>query len=1052
MSIRLFRPTLLATLVLVALAAGALAGSGTEVPGRVLLALAPGQTLTIDKNADGIHTGVAAIDAVIAKHGVTSIEPLFGGMIESFDDPETRADLARHYLVLHAGKSGNTALNTELSALGVVEEAISDMAMPAHGQAYIPNDLAGPQWFLRNSSVGGSDVRALGGWAETLGDSNVIVAVCDSGVDWHHPDLGGPHPDHVNGAVWTNWAEYYGTPDTDDDLNGFVDDFRGWDFVNVSEGAVMEGEDFGPPDNDPADFGGHGTLVSGCIAPITDNGIGVAATAPGCKIMALRVGYLTPSGDGLGLMSYFAQAFTYAAANGCKVINLSYGTSPSSSFNTAIQAALAAGAIIFNSAGNDNEDSPGYLGTYNDGRVLSVAATNWNDGKSDFSNYGDWIDICAPGSSIYTTAYSWQSGESTYGTTQGTSFASPIAAGVCALIWSAHPGHSSTEIVALIENTCDNIDHLNPGLDGLLGHGRVNLLRALGDNIQLVPQEYADVQDAINVATPGDTVKILGSEMLSKVTVVGKGLQVLGGYDTGYVDRDPVGTPTTIDGNPTAPALEFLGAVDATTVVDGFIVQNGGGRTFSDIPYSGRYGGGMVISNQSPTLRNLVFRDNTVGTSSQLGCGGGFLLHNSDAVLENITVTGNTATLGAGVFIYQGTPTFTDVVVEGNTLITDDFGNDALGGGIHILDADVTFNNLTVGSHLDAVRGGGIYVAMVTDPPTLTVNTGAISGSTAVSNGGGIYINGGTLDLTDVMIADNAPTAAATFMSGGAIFANQSTVLLDGVTLSGNSAQAGGALQAAGAPDIQIDGSVITGNATTLFGGTVYLTGSVGATITSTTIADNSSSGGGAGINAATTPLTVSNTIVAFNTGGAATANGIAATGGATLNCNGVFGNDGANYGGVADPTGSDGNISVDPMFCDRPEGDYRVDPAGPCGPDNGGCGIIGALEAVCGPVNPVIDGEVPVAFAVGQNYPNPFNPITSIEFAIPAAARTTVVVYDVRGRMVKTLVDGDLPAATHGVQWRGDDAFGRPAAAGVYFYRVTSGAHTAVGRMALIK
>ena len=216
----------------------------------------------------------------------------------------------------------------------------------------------------------------------------------------------------------------------------------------------------------------------------------------------------------------------------------------------------------------------------------------------------------------------------------------------------------------------------------------------------------------------------------------------------------------------------------------------------------------------------------------------------------------------------------------------------------------------------------------------------------------------------------------------------------------------------------------------------------------------NSSVSGGAGINVASTPLTVTNTISAFNTGGTATANGINVSNTTpVLSCNDVFGNEGMNYGGVADPTGTDGNISQDPLFCDLAGGDYAIEDGSPCAAgQSGGCGLIGALAAGCGGVSPVEDAPAPAAFAVEQNFPNPFNPVTTIRFALPQAARTTVTVFDVRGRLVKTLVDAELAAAQHAVQWRGDDAGGRAVSAGIYFYRVISGDHQAVGRMALIK
>jgi subtilisin family serine protease len=1043
-------PTFLLVLsLLVALGASAQAASG-----RVLVSFEPGTRISVDKSADGPRTGVSGLDVVLARHGATSLEPLFGDLLAAFDDPAVRADLARHYVLRHANKSDDEAVNADLRALAMVEDSATDRPLSHHGSAYMPDDLAGVQWYLRNTSLGGGDSRALGGWAESLGDSTVVVAVCDTGIDWHHPDLGGPHPDKVNGALWTNWAEYHGSPGVDDDGNGFVDDIRGWDFVSVSAGQVYPGEDPGPPDNDPMDFNGHGTLVAGCVAPITDNGIGIAATAPGCKVMALRIGWHTPDGNGVAYPSYMAQAFLYAVANGADIINLSYGTSYYSPFQSAINTALNAGLVICVSAGNDNDQNAGYLQAFADDRVLTVAASNSSDGKADFSSFGTWVDVTAPGKNIYTTAYSFQSGESTYSSTQGTSFASPITAGACALIWSARPELTSAEVAALVQDTCDDIDHLNPTYEGLLGHGRINLLRALGDTVHQVPQEFTHLQDAINMAAAGDEVRVLASEPLGAF-VVQKEVTVAGGYAADYETRDPVGTPTVVDAASTGPALEFFGPITANTVVDGFRLQNGIGRTFSDIPYAGKYGGGVVISNQSPTLRNLVVTGNAVGSSTQLGCGGGILLHNSDAVLEDITITENTAILGGGLFIYQGSPTLARVVIEDNVLSADNVANPPRGGGVHVLDATVALTDVEVRGHLGATQGGGIYVGQVTDPATLLMTGGEVSGNTAKANGGGIVaLGGGALELTDVVIADNGPTPDATFMSGGAVFADGVSVSIDGGEVLGNSAQSGGGVQMTNSPAIDLANVVLGDNASLIFGGTVYVTASTQAVLTNLTVAANSSVSGGAGINVASTPLTVTNTISAFNTGGTATANGINVSNTTpVLSCNDVFGNEGMNYGGVADPTGTDGNISADPLFCDLAGGDYAIEDGSPCAAgQSGGCGLIGALSAGCGGVSPVEDAPAPAAFAVEQNFPNPFNPVTTIRFALPQAARTTVTVFDVRGRLVKTLVDAELAAAQHAVQWRGDDAGGRAVSAGIYFYRVISGDHQAVGRMALIK
>jgi subtilisin family serine protease len=1028
-----------------------------QVPDRVVITVAAGTELALDKSGDVPRTGLPGLDAVAATHGVTDIAPLYGEMPARLKNKADADELSRVYAVDFPASAGLKTVLADYARLPEVAEARAVDICKLYGNAYLPNDINN-QYYLRNTSLGGADIRALGGWAESLGDSNVIVAVIDSGVDWNHPDLGGPHPDKVNGAIWTNWDEYYGSPGVDDDGNGYVDDIRGWDFVDLPPGSGYPDEDVEDQDNDPSDYESHGTNCAGVVAPLTDNGIGIAGTAPGCKIMALRVGWL-PNGESQGVvrMDFAAQGIVYATVNGAKILNASWGSS--AFLGSAVRTALNAGCLIFTAAGNDNTQDASYLNGYPDGsgsdtRVLGVAATNSNDAKAGFSNYGTWVDLSAPGTGIYTTAYSRFTGESTYGTTQGTSFASPLAAGAAALLWSANPGLTNSEISQLLRDSCDDLDAVNPGYEGLLGAGRVNLLKALGDDVQQVPGEFFELSDALNSAATGDTIKVLASEVLGPTTLLGKELQILGGYAPDYVSRDPLGTPTLIEGTTGGPALQFTGTVTTATVVDGFRIQGGGGRTFANIPYAGTYGGGVMINGTSPTLRNLVVTGNTVGGSSELGIGGGLALHNSEAVLENIEVTGNSAIYGAGVFIHRGTPQLTDVVIEDNTVFLDNFNEPAIGGGLHIVDSAPVLQNVDVRGHLGARSGGGVWISDVNETASVTWTGGEISGNSAEQFGGGLAISGGDHQLQDLTITGNVQTAEATFMRGGGLYATEATIGVDGATLTGNSAQAGGGLFFDSCVDVGVSGTVVAQNEVLLFGGALNVSGTPAATVSGVTVAANDCPAGGSGLYLTSSTVTVENIISAFNTGGTATANGVFVSGGSvTVACSDVFGNDGDQYGGIADPTGTDGNISADPQFCDLAGGDFAIAESSPCAPaQSGGCGLIGALEAGCGTNTPVEDPQVPVAFRVDQAYPNPFNPITNIRFALPSAAHTTLVIYDVKGRVVRTLLDEQLAAATHTIQWRGQDDTGRNVAAGIYFYRVTSGDHTATGRMALIK
>jgi len=169
--------------------------------------------------------------------------------------------------------------------------------------------------------------------------------------------------------------------------------------------------------------------------------------------------------------------------------------------------------------------------------------------------------------------------------------------------------------------------------------------------------------------------------------------------------------------------------------------------------------------------------------------------------------------------------------------------------------------------------------------------------------------------------------------------------------------------------------------------------------------------------------------------------------------CNDGFGNDSADFSGIADPVGTDGNISQDPEFCGAGSGNYGISNGSPCASANSGCGLMGAFVAGCGASAAPDPGlGIPTAFHVEQNFPNPFNPKTTISFALPQSGRTQVHVFDIAGRHVRTLLDEDLEASSHQISWTGDDDQGHPVSAGVYFYLVTSGSNRSVGRMALIK
>ncbi len=315
------------------------------------------------------------------------------------------------------------------------------------------------------------------------GDPGVAIAVIDGGVNYLHPDL---RPD-----IWVNAAEdvdgdgFLSPADndsTDADGNGFIDDVIGWDFVNIP-GQGFAGEDDSLADNDPMDFGGHGTHCAGDAAAATNNGIGIASVGGNSNIMCVRAG-MTAS-NGMGYIYYSVEGIYYAAANGARVISMSYGGStPSNTEQLAIDFAYNRGVVCVAAAGNDNSNSPQYPANYN--HVIAVAATNQDDHKADFSNYGSWIDVSAPGVDIYSTT------PGGYGNMSGTSMATPIVAGLAGLTAAMFPTYLADQLVERIQSNCDSIDHLNPIYAGQLGAGRVNAFRTLDKVVRVLKYSVID--------------------------------------------------------------------------------------------------------------------------------------------------------------------------------------------------------------------------------------------------------------------------------------------------------------------------------------------------------------------------------------------------------------------------------------------------------------------------------------------------------------------------------------------------------------------------------
>jgi serine protease len=355
---------------------------------------------------------------------------------------------------------------------------------------YKPNDnlLSEQTWLSR--------VKAEEAWDISKGDSSVVIAIVDSGVQLDHPDL--------KNKIKYNLKETING--IDDDNDGFIDNTRGWDYAGADWQALKS-------DNNPTIFGynnTHGLAVAGCAAADTDNKIGGAGLGFNCKILPIKHAADNdtrgPGGSNKGLYGTLL-GILYAANHGASIINCSYGSNDYSQIEQDVvnYATLDKGCLVVAAAGNSGKREAEYPAAYNN--VLSIGATELTDQKATFSTYHFTVDLSAPGTQIYTTHY-----DATYDNTQGTSFSSPITAGAAGLLKAIYPNFSGLQIGELLRTTADdNILVTGSIKKEEMGNGRLNIQRASKEKpfaVKLI--NYEILNDRGSNAQVGDTATFAG--------------------------------------------------------------------------------------------------------------------------------------------------------------------------------------------------------------------------------------------------------------------------------------------------------------------------------------------------------------------------------------------------------------------------------------------------------------------------------------------------------------------------------------------------------------
>jgi len=288
------------------------------------------------------------------------------------------------------------------------------------------------------SGTSGDDIKAASAWDETKGTAEVTIAIVDTGVDLVHPDLKAK----IKSA--------------------------GRDFVNN--------------DNDATDDNGHGTMVAGIAAADTNNNAGIAGVAWNCKILPVKV----IAADGDGFYDDIVSGVRWAVDNGASVINMSIGGEEAAdTMRDAVKYAHDKKVVVCAAAGN-NGTAVVYPAAY-DAFVLAVAATDYNDARPSWSNPGPQVDVAAPGTRIACPVPTWfwaanggSSSDEPYAFADGTSMATPHAAGLAALIKGLKPSLAADSVMDVIRYSADDVNSGSKrGKDDDIGYGRINMTKAL---------------------------------------------------------------------------------------------------------------------------------------------------------------------------------------------------------------------------------------------------------------------------------------------------------------------------------------------------------------------------------------------------------------------------------------------------------------------------------------------------------------------------------------------------------------------------------------------
>jgi len=836
-----------------------------------------------EPNEPFVPTGSASLDASMARFNVQAAVPLFD---TALGDSALKQDLglSRIYVLTLPPSSDLQDALSAFSADPAVEYAELDFI--GYGAGTPDDQWFDYQWNLHNTGQSGgepdADVDAPEAWDISLGVTSTVLAIIDTGVDLDHPDL----------------AEKVAP---------------GYDFVNS--------------DATPQDDHGHGTHVAGVAAAATDNATGVAGMCPACRIMPLKA----LDSDNSGFYSWWADAIEYAVDNGANVINMSLGgTGYSQALRDAVLYAYQAHVPIVAAMMNDGDATPYYPAVFTE--TIAVGSTDRHDDRWSSSNFGDHIDLVAPGVSIWSTTW-----DDAYATRNGTSMAAPHVAGVLGLVHSVRPGYTVEELRGVLRATAD--DQVGPanedkkGWDSYFGSGRLNAARAT---------RYVVPPAGVTIGGPAAGFILAGYTFTATVSPVTAAQPIT--YSWQAVGQSPVvhtgglsdttafswGTPGTQ--TITVTVTNFAGTVTGTHVITvstpppgvAITVCQGGGCDYDDIQDAvDAAGDGSTIKVAAGLYTGIHEHGNLAQVlyiSKSVTIQGGYTTAFTDPPDPDANLTTVDAQ-GVGRVIYiagEISPTVGGLRITGGDaagLGGGPAGGDA-GGGVYIINASATLRHNQVFSNT-ARWGGGLYLRESDG----TLNSNTITTNSAGKDGGGLYLyqSNGTL-------SGNAVTANTAGKDGGGLYLWKSDEMLDGNTVTANTAEDGGGLYLSDS-DATLANNVVADNLADVAGSGLYIRRSSPRLLHTTIVRNTGGDGSGVCVtddegNYSTVALT--NTILVDHTVGVTVTAGNTVTLGATLWGKNTWANE-TDWGGAGAVITGTGNYWGDPAFVNPTAGDYHI-------------------------------------------------------------------------------------------------------------------------------